>query len=114
MRTVVDGAIRADPELAGAVERASRVVESELGASSGRAAAEWDLARDERGRPTLRLTLEDREAGEARSVEFEAGELGDESRLRGRVSRLWDGVLQADIEKRLARIHEALQTIEDG
>ncbi len=113
MLTLVDEAIRSDPALAGAVERASWLIASELGRSAGRAAVDWKRGRDAQGLPRVKLTLTDRESDVSRSDEFAPAALDDEVRFSSRVNWHWDSVLQADIEKRLARIHEALQTIED-
>lgn len=114
MQIILDEAIRSDPELTVAVERTTPLVLEELGRASERVSIEWGLERDEQDQPLLRLTLNDREIEIARSAEFKPTDLSNEIRFSSRVNWLWDSVLQASIEKRLARIDEALQTIQDN
>lgn len=80
----LDLAIEANSDLLAAVRQANKLLESELGRSSGLVSATWKLLHDDRDQALLRLTISDW-SGNARTV-FTPDDLKGAWKTQGRGS----------------------------
>jgi hypothetical protein len=102
MNEIIQPSIRENPHLASSVSRASRLLEAELGPSTGGVTAEWSRTRDARGRPLLELKISDFSG--AVNAQFAPEELTNESQVQSRLIRLWGDLLQVRSHKLLDQL----------
>lgn len=94
--------IRAEPRLQGGVEFATGVLGQTVGHSSSLLRLRWDKASDDRGRPLVRMTLEDW-TGKVDTY-FAPDDLTSEESLRGRFYKVYGDLLQIRSHKQLEEL----------
>ena len=111
----VEPRISADPELHALIESANRVLDHELGPSSGQVEAAWFYAADSESPsngPMIGLSIKDK--AESASTIVSRSELSDPHRIAVRVLRLWGDLLQVRSHKQLASLAESTPQVEGG
>jgi hypothetical protein len=92
MQVEKDEAIRNKADLDATVDRATRLLEEQLGPSAAGARAQWTFSQDDRGRDVVGLNLSDWTGSVG--YRFAPIELKDEAHMRLRLHRLWGDLLQ--------------------
>jgi len=90
--TVLKGKINQDSVLRRRIDAASHMLHDILRQSGVNTTVEWDLATDAAGQPIVTLTLSDFSGSV--SATFEPEEFDEQTRLRGRLYRLFGDLLQ--------------------
>ncbi len=112
MRVEKDEAIRQAGDIDAAVDKATHLLEEELGPSAAAARAQWTLSQDDRGRDFVGLTLSDWTGSVG--YRFAPIELRDESHMRLRLHRLWGDLLMVRSHYQIDSSIWALQTQPEG
>ena len=102
MQIKVDERIKQNPEWDAAVERASQLLEAELGSAAGRVTVDWSTSQDERGRPVISLKISD--PPESIVGRFVPAELANPDRVQARLQRLWGDLLQVRTSQQLQAV----------
>jgi hypothetical protein len=111
----IEPRLAADPELHSLIESANRVLDHEIGPSSGQVEAAWSYAADSESPsngPLIGLSIKDF-TGSASTV-ISRNELSDPRRIAVRVVRLWGDLLQVRSHKQLASLAESTPQVEGG
>jgi len=98
--------IQADTQLRTAIEQANRALVQVLGESADTVKVSWDSEPDDRGRPSIRLTLKDW-SGE-KTGKFALNEFSDSPHLWRRLYSLWGDLLSAQANVRVREMKEAV------
>ncbi len=109
----IDRFIRKDAALTAAVERATKILETEVGPAIGQASASWNLVTDDRWDWVVILEISE-EGGRARTV-FSRDRLInlDESRLRTIMIHFWGDLLQDTSHRQIRELKLAILGTED-
>ncbi len=108
----IDREIRRNPTLHAAVDRATRMLEEELGKSAGLVSAEWVYS--EADKNPLILKISDWTGSAATRISDAALEPAFESRLRIVLGRLWGDLLQIRSHKQMEVLNKLVKSLEDG
>jgi len=83
--------VLAQPDLASAIEDASRLLGDELGSSASKVKADWSLSQDLKGRRVVDLKISDWTG--VVGYRFSPDELSNQEHMRQRLHRLWGDLL---------------------
>jgi hypothetical protein len=93
MSVTFSKAINSESELGPLIQRAYQKLVDVIGPTAESVSAEWDIERDAKDRPVIRLDLSDFTKAHARA-RFAPDELADERRLSDRLYKIWGDLLQ--------------------
>jgi hypothetical protein len=110
MQVNVQEQIKQHPELAAAVDRATKVLEAQLGPSRNVVTVAWSMGQDRRNGPEIDLKVSDPETSVERH--FAPEELNNPEQMERSLIRLWGDLLQDRSHKQLARLKRLVQELE--
>jgi hypothetical protein len=100
--------ILAKQDFARIAEEASGVLEDAIGPPASRVRARWELEKDARDRPLIRLTIGDWTGEE--TATFAPNELQNSERARWRFYRLWGDLLQEAADRAVEELRSVVNT----
>jgi hypothetical protein len=121
MQVHIQEKIKENPQLASAVEQATRLLEDEVeqsmrlledekGPSNGTITADWSIVQEQGNHPLIRLTISEPDV--VVEERYTLDQIRNANDMQGRLIRLWGKLLQVRSHKQLARLRQVIRQLD--